>query len=334
MKKLLTLSLCALMAVASIVFVACNSEPETQKVNLVAIDATQIGVADVDYYVVPEPAASTKVGAMSAVGLQFSGDLQALYGGTNGYPQAVIVAKNSLLEYGFMTKFVEGVISNKTWLTSTSAETVVNAVSAHLTEGMNATFNAKNLTSTVINNCGINFRSASAAKTDILSFMDSLNSVAPTSFGTPADKFFHDGQYGSEIYDGTVKVYAPDGAPALGLAKLLADECELDSAVEYSVVKADTIQTYVTGANPVADICVLPVNLAVKLLGSGEKYSLVGTLTNGNLYMLSKGAENITQSNISTLAGKTVGVVNLAQVPGLTFKLILKNNGLEYTELV
>ena len=50
------------------------------------------------------------------------------------------------------------------------------------------------------------------------------------------------------------------------------------------------------------------------------------------LYMVAKGKGQINKSNLNTLKGKTVGIVNLASVPGLTFKLILKNNGIEYAE--
>ena len=78
---------------------------------------------------------------------------------------------------------------------------------------------------------------------------------------------------------------------------------------------------------------VAPDKLLSTLLGGGEKYRLLGTLTHGNLYLLSNGKTGITPANMLELRGKTVGVINLAQIPGLTFKLILKNNSLEYSEL-
>lgn len=121
-----------------------------------------------------------------------------------------------------------------------------------------------------------------------------------------------------------LKVYVPDGAPALSVANMLAN----DDGAEYRVVDAQTIQTFVTGNSPQADMCILPVNLAVKLLGDGKTYKLLGTVTHGNLFLLSNGKTSITPDNIADLTGKTVGVVNLAQIPGLTLKLILKNAGL------
>lgn len=130
----------------------------------------------------------------------------------------------------------------------------------------------------------------------------------------------------------TVSVYMPDGAPALAFAESMS-KSENDDGMkfEYHVVNAATIQTYVTGANPAADVCVLPVNAACMLLGSGENYKMLGTVTHGNLYMLKKAnGEEITLDNLDTLVGKTVGVVNLAAIPGLTFKLILNDNNIEY----
>lgn len=315
---------------------ACDKGGEegegVQPVTLVAIDGTQVGVADCDYYVVPEPAASTKVNAIAE--LNFAGDLQKLYGGENGYPQAVVVAKSELVKsYDFCAEFAAALKENAEWLAAetTAPHTIVNAVSSHLTEGMSPTFNAKNLSKQVIANCGVKFVSAKESKAEIKAFMTEINAVAESPFGTPEDKFFAEG-FGSGNFEGNLKVVAPDGAPALGLAKMLAGEKNFDGVnIDYEIVNSSLIQTYVGGNSPKADICVLPVNLAVKLLGSGEKYSLLGTLTHGNLFLLSKTGKTIENSNISDLSGKRVGVVNLAAVPGLTFKLILKKNNIAYT---
>lgn len=132
------------------------------------------------------------------------------------------------------------------------------------------------------------------------------------------------------------QVYVPDGAPALALAPLMDGGYFVsEQKSEYSVVDASTIQTYVTGENPKADLCVLPVNAAVKLLGSGQKYKMLGTVTHGNLFLMKKsvGEDISAPSDLNKLLGKTVGVINLVNVPGLTFKVILQDNGLQYNEL-
>lgn len=129
-----------------------------------------------------------------------------------------------------------------------------------------------------------------------------------------------------------LKVFVPDGAPALSLAAL--NQAEGGDKFDVSVVKANTINSYVTGKRE-ADIAIVPVNAAVKLLGNGENYKMLGTVTHGNLYLLKKqSAQDITTvGDLSKLVGKTVGVNNLANIPGLTFKIILADNGLEYNEL-
>lgn len=136
----------------------------------------------------------------------------------------------------------------------------------------------------------------------------------------------------SELSDvGPVQIYMPDGAPALSLAKYMN---EGGDGAEYHVVDSSTIQTYVTGNSPAADLCILPLNLASKLLGTGETYKMLGTVTHGNLYMLSTDETvQYTTENLSGLIGKTVGVVQLPNVPGLTFKVILNQNDIAWQEL-
>ena len=123
------------------------------------------------------------------------------------------------------------------------------------------------------------------------------------------------------------KIYAPDGAPALAMAKMMSED-RTDTTFE--VVKADTIASFVTGDTPKADLCVLPLNAASKLLGTGEKYTMLGTVTHGNLYLLSHNAldaELFTEgSSLQLLTGKKVGVIQINNVPGLTLKLLLQKN--------
>ncbi len=131
----------------------------------------------------------------------------------------------------------------------------------------------------------------------------------------------------------TVDVYLPDGAPALALAYAMAEDTENDG-VNYRVVAAESIAAYVSGKDEEtnADVCVLPVNLAAKLLGGGERYQLLGVVTHGNLFLLGEG-ERIGKDNVQTLKGKTVGVVQIANVPGLVTKAALLKLGLSYQQL-
>ena len=336
MKKFVLCILTAVVCLGSAVcFTACGVS-DSSVVRLVSVSAVEVGVrGGIDYFVVPEPAASTKVNAIS--GLDFAGDLQNLYGG-GGYPQAVVVAKKEIANHYFAQVFADKLKSGAAWLLDekTLPESIAEVVCEHLSDGMSPTFTAKNLSKQIIRNCSVKFTDAWDCKEDVISFMDKLNGVGGVDFGSPSDGFFADyADSVAEEYDGRISVYAPDGAPALGLAELMTEAGAEISGAEmvYEIVDASTVQTCVTGANPKADVCVLPVNLAVKLLGNGEKYKMLGTLTHGNLFLVSSAGEKITKQNLSSLRGKTVGVVNLAQVPGLTLKCILKDNGIDFEEL-
>lgn len=128
---------------------------------------------------------------------------------------------------------------------------------------------------------------------------------------------------------GGISVYMPDGAPALAMAQLMSVEADFGKDVAYRVVNAEEIASHVTynddGKN--ADLCVLPVNDAVPLLGDGSKYQMLGTLTHGNLYIVSAtGKTELTRDNFAEeLSGKKVGVVQKAKFPGAVIGLILKD---------
>lgn len=130
--------------------------------------------------------------------------------------------------------------------------------------------------------------------------------------------------------DASFDVYAPDGAPAL----FLSEAMEKGGKEKYHIVDAQTISAFVSGKNPKAELCVLPLNLATKLLGTGENYVLLSVATHGNLYLVSSSLSEIESANgLAELKGKKVGVIQLANVPGLTFKSILKNAEIPYKEL-
>lgn len=130
----------------------------------------------------------------------------------------------------------------------------------------------------------------------------------------------------------SISIVAPDGAPALSLAKLMNDDNQFGAKVTYKVVNASDITKHIAGAGEKADVALVPVNAASKILASGNEYKGVATVTHGNLYMLTKDGTEINKDNLSSLKGKTVAVVNIANVPGLTFKALLKKNNIEFTE--
>lgn len=143
----------------------------------------------------------------------------------------------------------------------------------------------------------------------------------------------------SELENGSwlpsLEVYTPDGAPALSLVNAIAkDGAKEKNTFDFNIVDANTITSYVAGASPKADIAVLPVNAAAKVLGTATTYQLLGTVTNGNLYFLTTGENpelNLTDGLLETnLIGKKIGVVQLTNVPGLTLQAVLTDRGIDY----
>lgn len=342
MKKFLTILCTAVLTVClgAVSLTACNKEQANEGVTLTEVEADNIGrINGIDYYVVAEPAATAKVNALTAAGSPFYnvGSLQSLYG-ENGYPQAVMVAKNSLIENDgkFVSEFISKFSYTSQWLENT---TDYASLVSDITAVGGTTLKAPMLSASVVRNCNISYAPATEDKQNILNYMNSVNSINPQMYGICADGFFFDTASLIQSQDGSkasVSVYMPDGAPALAMAYMLSGEGEtLSKTVSYNVVAATAINAYVsnTQESENADICILPVNAAAKLLGSGERYKLLGTVTHGNIFILSSDGEELTAENLAAaLNGKKVGVVNLSAVPGLTFKMILDKYGIAYSQ--
>lgn len=340
MKKFLSfLIAAALCAICAFTVTGCNKNSAAE-VTLIEVSSDDVGrVNGIDYYVVPEPAATAKVKSLTASGTEYSfaGSLQQLYG-ENAYPQAVLVAKKSLIESdgAFVTKFLTEYAGTADWLAAqTSYTEIVSTINSH----GGTTLKAPMLSAAVISNCNIYFKKAADAKQDILDYMSAVKNINSAMFGQCADLFFcdTDGISAAAVDEskGTVSVYMPDGAPALAMAKMMCSSPDVGKSLDFHVVAANTINACVTYNDEAqnADLCVLPVNAAAKLLGNGGRYQLLGGVTHGNLFIISSEGAQLSGNNLKDkLSGKRVGVVNLSAVPGLTFKMILNKYGVKFTQ--
>ena len=126
----------------------------------------------------------------------------------------------------------------------------------------------------------------------------------------------------------TISIYTPDGAPALALSAVIKKNFE---NTHVNIVSADKIASFVSGNEKQADICILPINVASKLIGSGNDYKMLGTITHGNFYFLSKTQTTIDRENLQNLIGKTIGVMQLPNVPGLTLRSVFTEKEIAYT---
>ena len=122
----------------------------------------------------------------------------------------------------------------------------------------------------------------------------------------------------------SVRIYAPDGAPALALAQLMHNK---HADTTFHVVSAAEIGATMTPKGD-ADLAILPSNAAANLYNKGQKISMLGVTTVGNLYMVGTGDD---VSGVADLVGKVVGNIGEMQVPDLVLRAILQASGIECT---
>lgn len=340
MMKLWALGLCGALTFGTVAgFSACGIKQNTNadKVLLKAITGPQaVGTVEADYFLLAEPA----VTAQSKNGFSIKGDLQALYGGENGYPQAVLVAKTELLTSyaGWVEEyFINQLALSAAWLQTAKGEEVVSAVASHVAdENYATTLKAPLLSADVMARCRVWFTRATDCKTEVTGFLSEMMAVNEKAAVMPADSFFWEGgREVSAVYppENEITVCMPDGAPALALAKMMQEDTAEDG-VTYKVVDPTLIASTITYQDQTknADLCVLPVTAASKLVGNGEKYKMVGVVTHGNLFLISKNGEVLTAENMQSLKGKTIGVLKINEVPGLTLKAVLNKYGIPFEE--
>lgn len=120
-----------------------------------------------------------------------------------------------------------------------------------------------------------------------------------------------------------VKVYMPDGAPAIALAAMM-DGGYADT--EFTVVTASTIGGYVVSGD--ADLAIMPINAAAKLYNDGVGITMLTVNTHGNMYLV---GTNDGAVELAELAGKRIGSIGQGQVPDLTLRMMLDEIGVEFT---
>ena len=104
----------------------------------------------------------------------------------------------------------------------------------------------------------------------------------------------------------TLTFYAPDGAPALAVAKFINDgeNFGIDNVnVEYNVVASSDIGPVMMQGK--GDFIVMPVNAASKLYkaSSNAPYVMTAVLTHGNLYLMS----SVGTTSLQDLKGQVRG---------------------------
>ena len=237
------------------------------------------------YGVISEPAATVALEKVEKAKRML--DIQKLYAeltnSTGGYPQAALVVKKSFLEShnDYVADFTAAFGNGAQW-----AETNPSEALAAIKQAGSTT--VPKLTAEIAKGCNLGFTNAASAKSQLLAFYEGLNGVAEPEESKAVPKMPDDAFFVGDIAkNGTgesadgVKVFAPDGAPAISLSKLIADSYE---GASFSIVAPEQIGSKVLSGE--ADIAIMPTNAAAKLYGAGADIVMLGVTNFGSLYLI------------------------------------------------
>ena len=122
-----------------------------------------------------------------------------------------------------------------------------------------------------------------------------------------------------------IKIYVPDGLPALSVAKLIVENPIIDKNVDisYEVAKtADVLSSKVMAEE--ADIAIVPSNLAAQAYNKALNYRLAGTTGWGSLFIVA--SEDI--KDLNSLKEKEIYNIGKGLTPDIVFRYILSQNGI------
>lgn len=330
MKKFISLFV-AIISLFAMTFVGCGNEAGKVGIKYYA-DGSQIVQAmlsdEESIGLVPEPAASNLIKKATAQGKTlYKLDLQELYDAdAKAYPQAVLMVKSSVLaSYGsVVNSMLQKISDNVSWV-KTNATDAVTAIKSKLEA---STLSAPALSESAVDGCKIYPQSSADAKQQVQNYLNEIISIDVNSAKAVDNSFYYSGVVNGSTEKTTLSVYAPDGAPALAIAKFIHDNEKFGTSIEfnYNVILANTIPAIYRGGN--ADMMIMPINVASKFYNTdsnvNDPYVMVSVITHGNFYIIS--TEEIT---VQDLKDKRVAVPNQNAVPDWTFKSMLKKHNLE-----
>ena len=130
--------------------------------------------------------------------------------------------------------------------------------------------------------------------------------------------------------DVTLTFAAPEGTPALAIARLITDNKSISGKnVNYKIVNPSNIAKEMQAG--LSDLVIMPVNAGATLINKGADYKLVSVAVDGSLYLVGK-SETATTLTIDDIKGKKIACIGQQGVPGLVFRYILKANNINIVD--
>lgn len=133
--------------------------------------------------------------------------------------------------------------------------------------------------------------------------------------------------------DVTLSFAAPEGTPALAIARLITDNKSISGKnVNYKIVNPSNIAKEMQAG--LSDLVIMPVNAGATLINKGADYKLVSVAVDGSLYLVGKigKSETATTLTIDDIKGKKIACIGQQGVPGLVFRYILKANNISIVD--
>lgn len=127
----------------------------------------------------------------------------------------------------------------------------------------------------------------------------------------------------------TINVVVPDGAPALAIAKMLAESSFEGYEVKYQIVDGTDIAAKLSAQPSLADLAILPTNMGAKLYNSGIGIKMVATNVYGLLYLV--GTEEVI--SLSSLKGQKILCTGQGGTPDFVLQYVLNVNGITTDEV-
>lgn len=130
--------------------------------------------------------------------------------------------------------------------------------------------------------------------------------------------------------DVTLTFAAPEGTPALAIARLITDNKSISGKnVNYKIVNPSNIAKEMQAG--LSDLVIMPVNAGATLINKGADYKLVSVAVDGSLYLVGK-SETAKTLTIDDIKGKRIACIGQQGVPGLVFRYILKANNISIVD--
>lgn len=130
--------------------------------------------------------------------------------------------------------------------------------------------------------------------------------------------------------DVTLTFAAPEGTPALAIARLITDNKSISGKnVNYKIVNPSNIAKEMQAG--LSDLVIMPVNAGATLINKGADYKLVSVAVDGSIYLVGK-SETATTLTIDEIRGKRIACIGQQGVPGLVFRYILKENNINIVD--